>query len=244
MHYLKQLSFLLFSLISFGALAQNVGIGTINPNSSAILDVASSNKGLLLPRIADTSNVSTPAAGLVIYNQADRAPNYFDGNRWNNVADAHNNYVPVHGSVKYILPGATSTGGIAYDDGPLDAIEYGNRFRTPTSNGLPAGNPGGMDSILLSKEFDGNSIAFKRAHLSGSIIATMEIQHFLPGAATPFYSVKLSNVRITDQSFFISAETGKLTERYSLIPTIVGYKDWVSGKSFSYNISARTFGTY
>ena len=51
--------------------AQNVGIGTNTPNSSAKLDVTSSNSGLLIPRIllASTTDVVTipsPATSLLV----------------------------------------------------------------------------------------------------------------------------------------------------------------------------------
>ena len=243
---MKSTLLVLFILIYSLSFSQNVGIGTNTPNSSAILDVASTSKGILLPRVADTSNIATPAEGLVIYSQTAKAPNYFDGNKWNNVADARNNFVPLVGTIKYIVSVAT-VGGIASDAGTLDAIDYGNSSVLPISqggSGSSAGIPSGMDSVLISKEFDGNSIFFKRVHLGGSNIAVIEIQHFLPGATTPFYSVKLSNSKIGSQSFFISEKTGKLTERYTIVPTIVGYKDWVNGKSFSYNVSTRMFGSY
>jgi hypothetical protein len=47
----------------------NVGIGTNSPNVSAILDVTSTTKGLLFPRMTTTQKnaIATPAAGLVIY---------------------------------------------------------------------------------------------------------------------------------------------------------------------------------
>ena len=228
--------------------AQNVGIGTNNPNSSAMLDVASNNKGLLLPRVADTSNIATPAEGLLMYNQANKAPNYFDGVKWNNITDARNNFVPLFGNITYTITGTTSIGAIAVDAGPLAAIDYGNTSLVTIfaggGGGGGVGVPRGMDSILFYKEFDGNSIFFKRAMLSGASISVIEIQHFLPTATTPFYSVKMSNVRVGESAFFISEKTGKVTERYSLIPTIVGYKDWVTNKSFSYNVSTRNFGPY
>lgn len=51
----------------------NVGIGTTNPDASAILDLNSKNKGFLIPRIAlstinDATAVPNPAKGLVVYN--------------------------------------------------------------------------------------------------------------------------------------------------------------------------------
>lgn len=52
-----------------------VGIGTTNPNASAQLDVNSSNKGFLPPRVALTSMdaagpITSPATGLLVYNTA------------------------------------------------------------------------------------------------------------------------------------------------------------------------------
>jgi len=234
-------------LLYASSFAQNVGIGTTNPNSSAILEVASNNKGILLPRVTDTAVIAAPAEGLLMYNQASKAPNYFDGTKWNNVADARNNFVPLHGNITYTITGTTTVSGLAVDNAALAAIDYSNASILPVSSGGGGGGvgiPRGMDSIVIYKEFDGNSIVFKRAHLAGINIQTIEIQHFLPAAGTPFYSVKLSNVRVGEQAYFISEKTGKLTERYSLMPITIGYKDWLTNKSFSYNVSARTFGSY
>ena len=49
--------------------AQSVGIGTSSPNSSAQLDISSSARGLLIPRMATAgiSAISSPAKGLMVY---------------------------------------------------------------------------------------------------------------------------------------------------------------------------------
>jgi|GEM_PF-2054457 hypothetical protein len=66
--------FLGLTLICTAALkAQNIGIGTQTPASSALLDVSSANKGLLAPRLSLTntgtaSPVTSPAEGLLVYN--------------------------------------------------------------------------------------------------------------------------------------------------------------------------------
>jgi len=50
----------------------NVGIGTSSPNSTAILDVTATNKGMLVPRISittDTNPISgTKPSGLLVWN--------------------------------------------------------------------------------------------------------------------------------------------------------------------------------
>ena len=48
----------------------NVGIGTTSPSASALLDLSSTTRGFLPPRMTSTERdaISSPAAGLVIYN--------------------------------------------------------------------------------------------------------------------------------------------------------------------------------
>ncbi len=52
------------------------GIGTTTPDASSILDLTSTNKGLLLPRVANTAAISSPVNGLLIY---DISSNCFKG---------------------------------------------------------------------------------------------------------------------------------------------------------------------
>jgi hypothetical protein len=63
---------LLVQLVLFPSLSINaqVGIGTITPDASSILDVSSKSKGLLMPRLTTTErdNISLPATGLMIFN--------------------------------------------------------------------------------------------------------------------------------------------------------------------------------
>jgi hypothetical protein len=49
--------------------AQNIGIGTPTPHASAMLDVQSTNKGLLMPRMTATQRltIANAATGLIVY---------------------------------------------------------------------------------------------------------------------------------------------------------------------------------
>ena len=102
MGYKKYLLLVLICLC-FSTLAQT-GIGTTNPNASAKLEIAATDKGFLPPRIALTaSNVFAPiagtssaAAGLLIYNTATAgtAPNnvipgyyYWNGTAWTQISN-------------------------------------------------------------------------------------------------------------------------------------------------------------
>lgn len=66
----------LFLLV--GVAHAQVGIGTSNPNNSAALDIESTTKGLLTPRMtaAQRIAISSPANGLMVY-QTDNAPNLY-----------------------------------------------------------------------------------------------------------------------------------------------------------------------
>jgi trimeric autotransporter adhesin len=73
------------SLTIFSAFAQ-IGIGTTSPNSSAILDINSTTKGFLIPRMTETERlgISAPAQGLLVY-QTDGSIGlyHYDGTSWN-----------------------------------------------------------------------------------------------------------------------------------------------------------------
>src|SRR5215813_14154390 len=49
--------------------SQNVGIGTVDPNASSLLDITSTTKGVLIPRMATSliTSIASPAKGLMIY---------------------------------------------------------------------------------------------------------------------------------------------------------------------------------
>ena len=74
---MKKNFILLVAIISLQQklIAQNVGIGTSTPNSSAILDVSSTSKGILLPRMSTTQRnaIVSPAVGLSVFNVDDQA---------------------------------------------------------------------------------------------------------------------------------------------------------------------------
>lgn len=86
------ITFLLF----LNSIKAQVGIGVSDPASSAMLDITSSNKGLLIPRIAlasttDITTITSPANGLLIWNNGlggvSAAGFYFWSNsKWNQVA--------------------------------------------------------------------------------------------------------------------------------------------------------------
>ncbi|NML67906.1 hypothetical protein HHL22_22120 [Hymenobacter sp. RP-2-7] len=72
-----------------------VGIGTTAPDASAALDIVSSSKGLLLPRVASTAAIANPAPGLLVYQTGSPAGFYYNAGTaanpsWQQLATAGN----------------------------------------------------------------------------------------------------------------------------------------------------------
>ncbi len=70
----------------------NVGIGTNAPDTSAILDLASTTKGFLLPRMTTTERNAIPVSaarkGLTIFNITTNKINFYNGSAWEAVTSA------------------------------------------------------------------------------------------------------------------------------------------------------------
>lgn len=72
---------------SFAQTTGSVGIGTTAPDASAVLDITSTTKGVLVPRLTTVQRdaVATPQNGLLIYNSSDLKFNYWNGAKWEEV---------------------------------------------------------------------------------------------------------------------------------------------------------------
>jgi hypothetical protein len=99
--------FCLLFILTISTKAQ-VGIGTISPDSSAMLEVKSTTKGFLPPRVTATEKggIVSPATGLIVY-QTDGTKGfyYYDGTAWN-LLTIVTSTVPYTGATKSVNLGA------------------------------------------------------------------------------------------------------------------------------------------
>jgi hypothetical protein len=68
----------------FSVTTTSVGVGISTPNAAAILDVTSTTKGFLLPRMTliQRNAIASPPAGLMIYNTISNKLNVYNGTAW------------------------------------------------------------------------------------------------------------------------------------------------------------------
>ena len=91
-------------LFAFSIQAQ-VGIGTETPNASSLLDLSSTSKGLLVPRMTEAQRkaISNPPVGLLVYQTNGKAFYYKDHFWWKILASNDNKSFMV-GSIKGGIP--------------------------------------------------------------------------------------------------------------------------------------------
>jgi trimeric autotransporter adhesin len=84
----------LFILFSTLLVAQPVGIHTTTPDSSAILDVKSSTKGMLIPRTSSTSRLAiiNPVKGFMLYVTTTNSFWFHNGADWNEITAGSNGW--------------------------------------------------------------------------------------------------------------------------------------------------------
>ncbi|MEO6941210.1 MAG: hypothetical protein ABI444_13930 [Candidatus Kapaibacterium sp.] len=114
--------FLGISLLTPVANAQNrVGIGTVTPVVSALLDLTSTTSGLLIPRLTTIQKlaVATPATGLLVYDLTIGGFYYYDGTVWQPIAS---------GSLAWMLLGNQNIDPNTNFLGTPDAVDF--RIRT------------------------------------------------------------------------------------------------------------------
>lgn len=82
------LAALLFLCCVTGLKSQSVGIGTSTPDTSALLDIASTDKGILIPRMTTVQRnaIAVPAAALMVYDSDLMGFWYYNGTAWQSVS--------------------------------------------------------------------------------------------------------------------------------------------------------------
>jgi len=103
---------------TFKTFAQkNVGIGTTTPNQSAMLDIESLDKGLLIPRMHTTErlNINNPARSLIVYDLDINKFCFFDTLNVTNKAEYWQVLTPQVASGSIVLKNVLANKDTVYD---------------------------------------------------------------------------------------------------------------------------------
>ena len=156
-----------------------VGIGTTDPDNSAILDLSSNNKGLLLPRMSlkERAAIVEPAKGLIVYQTNFMSGLYvYDGKNWSSVNQNEARLTAEDTSIWSTLGNA----GLSADNNFIGTTDetalvfkvnnYKSGLIDPERGNLFLGYRSGQNSAAYNSVVLG-SLAMQKANSSGNNIA-------------------------------------------------------------------------
>ncbi len=101
-------------LIGNAAISQSVAINNdgLQPDAKAMLDIKSSNKGLLLPRTSTSTRrgIISPAQGLLIFDTTANSLFHYTGSNWVQHIDSNNYLWKQNGPAIYYVPNGSRVG--------------------------------------------------------------------------------------------------------------------------------------
>jgi len=191
----------LFLLANFLFVCVNaqVGIGTTNPDASAVLDVEATNKGVLVPRVSITdlstaAPVIAPAESLLVYNTTVATGvgfHYWDGIKWTPLAGsaaADNDWTVIGNDMYNANSGNVGVG-----------------TNTPTAK-LHIENTG-VASTLLNQDFEGGLTPFTTGGAASWAIQTSNVNGGIKAAE----SGSIGNSQSTYMDYDVIVPTGGAT---------------------------------
>jgi hypothetical protein len=197
MHFVKNSSFLLsFCVVLLAALnsvvlsAQNIGINAtgVSPNTTAMLDVDATNKGLLVPRVALTainSPINAPATSLLVYNTSTSGTYalpgyyYFNGTDWVRLSTSvGGDYWSLYGNAATI-PGVSAGQNYIGTSDNKDLLIATN---ATTRLQLKAGGSTRMIGDFENQELNGTSVSWNASGIADP--ASTSVTSSAPSAAS------------------------------------------------------------
>jgi hypothetical protein len=172
---------LLFFANGFAQIVQKFGDDSFTIDANAVLELQSTNKGLLLPRVPLTSTSlvsplsagSTLTAGMTVYNTAtqnDVTPGfyYYNGTKWVRVADSSSTIAVANGGT-----GATTAAGALTNLGAQSTSNLSSSVATNTGSTTMYPSVSAVETYVAAKETpDATSLLKGKIQLTGDLAGT------------------------------------------------------------------------
>lgn len=193
--------------LSLTVIKAQVGINTSSPDTSAVLDITSPNKGVLFPQYdltilnSTTTPVANPADGLIIYNKGGLST-YPKGY-----------YVWIRNSWERTILGGTEPQSMSL------TVPYSNST-TPAVPFIPVNSTNNTvtNFIVAGNKITGASLAADRSTITlpaGTYIVRYSVDTIIgPSGSGPANTTYLSNILTCTRSYLVNAATNlPLTEQ-------------------------------
>jgi len=227
---------IVFAIFNIRSYAQ-VGVGTTTPDASAMLDVDSTTKGFLPPRMLESERnaITTPATGLLIYNTSTNQLNYHNGTAWQIVNPGTSTGFVDLTTNQTIAGNKTFTGTLTAQGRfmiPMGEISYFNfgGFVVPIT-GKALGNPGNDNMVKIDPTASGSfplrvpfindmfgTGASSRLTYTGDVTRLFHIAlsfSYTPGTTGDVYVFGVAKNGLVQDSSKVFIKTGGTTDHQS-----------------------------
>ena len=211
----KNILFFIYIFVSLASVAQNnIGIGTNTPNPNAKLDISSTTKGLLIPRMSSAQRITLAGTlglsdeGLMVYDTDLQKFYYWDKN------------IGFSGNWNQVRPGSLSYGKIWIGDATNTAVERSmSGDVTISDTGLATIQPNAVQGtdISLAGETTGNIMQFNGTDWVPVDPSTLTVRNIytangtLTGNRTMTMAANSLNLNATNGNFIYNPSgTGKM----------------------------------
>ena len=171
------ITLLLATLFTLGLSAQvSVSSTGTNPDASAMLDVQSTDKGMLVPRMttAQRTAISNPATGLLVFDTDTGSFMFYSGTAWLLVG---NDNLGNHTATQNVLLNGNYLSGDGGDEGVFvdSSGKVGIGINAPEEKLHISGSARLRNgSIVLTNGFSEGNLSLRKATISGSLPATQQ----------------------------------------------------------------------
>ena len=216
---------ILMLVASYFSFAQNVGIGTTTPNASAQLDISSTTKGVLVPRMTSLQRlaIASPVKGLLVFDTDNNSFWFYNGSAWSNIP-ASNEFISQNGMVHNTTNMATDNfvfGSVKMDDttGTADNNRfYFNKAKGAFRAGRVTTNNWNNDSVGIYSFAAGTDSKAKGDNATAIGEGTSASGHSSTALGA-----------ITNASGWVSTALGGETKAQANYSTALGYRSNASG---------------